>query len=79
MTLLKKDRQIKESFVYGGYLILKKLKRSKENKLSFYEVSQELTKEGIIHYRQQFFCLMFLYSCGVIDFKEPYVELSHAD
>lgn len=78
MALLKKDKDIKESFIYGGYVILRKLRRAKGGRVSFYDISAELAKEGIIHYRQQFFCLMFLYSCGIIVFKEPYIELSHA-
>lgn len=75
MTLLSKDRHIKESFVYGGYLILKKLRRAKNKKISFYEVASELNKKGIYQYRQHFFCLMFLYACDLITFNEPYIEL----
>lgn len=78
MALLKKDKNIKESFIYGGYVILGKLRRTKEGRVSFHDISAELTKEGITHYRQQFFSLMFLYSCGIIDFKEPYIELTNA-
>lgn len=75
MSILAKDQDIRTSYVYGGYLIVKKLKKSSDRKLSFYDVSEELSKNGIKHYRQQFFSLMFLYSTGVISFEEPYVEL----
>ena len=75
MTLLAKDVAIERSFVYGGYLILKQLKGDERSKVPFYDVSAELSKNGISQYRQQFFCLMFLYACDLIIFDEPYVEL----
>jgi hypothetical protein len=80
MSLLNKDVDVNKSFIYGGFLILKYLKKIKATKkATFYAVSQELTKHGIIHYRQQFFCLMFLYSAGLITFNEPYIEASYVN
>ena len=79
MPILKKDKIIKESFVYGGYLILKCLRKSKKGQVSYYDISEELTKNGILYYRQQFFCLMFLYMCDLIIFNEPYVQLKNYD
>jgi hypothetical protein len=76
MTILSKDQDIKTSYIYGGYLIIKMLKRASGGRLSFYEISDELGKNGLKHYRQQFFCLMFLYSTDIISFHEPYVELN---
>ena len=75
MAMLSKDKPIKTSYIYGGYLIIKKIRKTAEKKLSFYDVSEELGKNGIKHYRQQFFCLMFLYSTGIISFHEPYIVL----
>jgi hypothetical protein len=42
-------------------------------KLSIFEVAEELKKYDIEHYRQVIFGLSFLYSAGVVDFKEPYI------
>ena len=71
--LLSKDENIKTSSVYVASLILKFFQKKKETKLSIFEVSKELKKYNIEHYRQLFFGLAFLYVTGVIDFKEPYV------
>jgi hypothetical protein len=71
--LISKDEQIKTSVVYVGYLILKELRKSKEDKISIFEVSEMLKKRNITHYRQIIFALMFLHSCGIIDFREPYI------
>ncbi len=72
-SLISKDEQIKTSVVYVGYLILKELKKNKDDKISIFEVSEMLKKRNIMHYRQIMFALMFLHSCGVIDFREPYI------
>jgi hypothetical protein len=32
-----------------------------------------LKKKNIIHYRQIVFALLFLHSCGIIEFTEPYI------
>ncbi len=79
MTLLSKDIDVAKSFVFGGYLILKKLKsnHNKEKKISFYRISEELKKAGINKYRQQFFCLMFLYICDLIIVNDTSVELKN--
>ena len=72
-SLISKDEQIKTSVVYVGYLILKELRKNKDDKISIFEVSEMLKKRNIMHYRQIIFALMFLHSCGVIDFREPYI------
>ncbi len=72
-ALISKDEQIKTSVVYVGYLILKELKKQKDDKLSIFELSDALKKRNILHYRQIIFALMFLHSCGIIDFQEPYI------
>lgn len=71
--LISKDENIKTSSVYVASLILKLFKKKKQNKLSIFEVTKELKKYEIEHYRQVVFGLSFLYSTGVIDFREPYI------
>lgn len=72
-SLISKDEQIKTSVVYVGYLILKELRKHKDNKVSIFDLTEMLKKRDIMHYRQIIFALMFLHSCGVIDFREPYI------
>lgn len=72
-SLISKDEQIKNSVVYVGYLILKEIKKNKDNKVSIFDLAEMLKKRNVIHYRQIIFALMFLHSCGIIDFREPYI------
>ena len=71
--LLSKDENIKTSSVYVASLILKMFQKKKLIKLSIFEVAEELKKYDVEHYRQVIFGLSFLYSVGVVDFKEPYI------
>jgi hypothetical protein len=71
--LLSKDESLKTSSVYVASLILKTFKKRKSEKLSIFEIAEELKKSEINHYRQIIFGLSFLYSTGIIDFKEPYI------
>ena len=71
--LVSKDENIKTSAVYVGSLILKQIKKSKTDKISIFEIAENLKKYNILSYRHIIFSLMFLYSCGIIDFKEPFI------
>ena len=73
--LVSKDENIKTSSVYVASLILKKIKNHKGNKISIFEISKELKKHNITRYRHLFFGLAFLYSSGIIDFKEPFIYI----
>lgn len=73
--LISKDENIKTSSVYVSSLILKLFQKKRLSKLSIFEVSEHLKKYKIIHYRQMFFGLAFLYSSSVIDFQEPFIIL----
>jgi len=79
MPLFFKDQSITQSYSYGGYIVLKKIKTKKDKKISFYEAIEVLKENGIEQYKQQFFCLMFLYATGIIHFSQPYVELINHD
>ncbi len=71
--LLSKDENLKASSVYVASLILKMFQKKKSKKLSIFEVTEELKKYEIKHYRQIVFGLSLLYSTGIVDFKEPYI------
>lgn len=72
-ALISKDETIKTSPTYIGYLILKEMKRIKKDKISIYDIGATLKKQGIIHGSQFVLAMSFLYSTGIIDFKEPYI------
>lgn len=71
--IISVDENIKTSVIYVGYIILKKLKKSKKDKISIFDITEELKKYNIIHYGQILYGLIFLHTSGVIDFKEPYI------
>ena len=73
--IINKDENIKTSSVYVASLILKEFKNQKKDKLSIFQVAASLKKYNIRQYRQMFFGLSFLYSTGVVDFKEPYIYI----
>ena len=75
--LVSKDENIKTSSVYIASLILKQIKKQKVEKISIFDVSRELKKHNISRYRHLFFGLAFLYSSGIIDFKEPYIYIKN--
>lgn len=75
--LVSKDENIKTSSVYVASLILKKIQKQKVDKISIFEISKELKKYNITRYRHVFFGLAFLYSSGIIDFKEPFIYIKN--
>lgn len=75
--LVSKDENFSTSSVRVASLILKKIQNEKVDKISIFEVSKELKKYNITRYRHMFFGLAFLYSSGIIDFKEPFIYLKN--
>lgn len=73
--LISKDENIKTSSVYVASLILKNIQRQKVDKISIFEISKDLKKYNITSYRHLFFGLAFLYSSGIVDFKEPFIYI----
>ena len=77
--LVSKDENIKTSPVYVASLILKKIQKQRVDKISIFEISKELNRHNITRYRHMFFGLAFLYSSGIIEFKEPYIYIKKKD
>ncbi len=75
--LVSKDENIKTSAVYVASLILKQIQKQKVDRISIFELSKELKKYNISRYRHLFFGLAFLYSSGIIDFKEPFIYIKN--
>lgn len=72
--ILSKNTKITTSPAYLGYIILKRIRKSKEEKVMIYEIVEAIKSElGIVHYRQLLFALLFLHQSGIIDFAEPYI------
>ena len=77
--LVTKDENIKTSSVYVGSLILTLFQNKRVAKLTLFEVSDFLRKHQVVHYRQVFFGLAFLYVSNVIEFDEPYISIVSGD
>jgi hypothetical protein len=73
-NIITKDENLKSTPVYIGYMILKILKKSGEDKISIFEVTEKLKKEiKVVHYNQFLLALIFLYAIGTINFTDPYI------
>jgi hypothetical protein len=72
-ALISKDEPLKTSMPYVGYLILKRLESSKDDRLSLAEIAKHLASYGVKRSRPMMFGLMFLHLAGTIDFKAPYI------
>lgn len=72
-SLVSKDEPLKTSMPYVGYLVLKKLEKAEDSRLSLAEISSHLVKQGITKSRPMMFALIFLHLAGLIDFRAPYI------
>lgn len=72
-SLVSKDEPLSTSMVYVGYLVLKRLERAEDGRLSLTEIAKYLADKGIKRSRPMMFALIFLHAAGIIEFKAPYI------
>ena len=68
--MLASSNALKSSAMYIGYLILKEMQKQESEKVSIYDASKALKKEGITSSRQLILGLSFLYSVNIVEFEE---------
>lgn len=68
--MMANSNALKSSAMYIGYLILKEIQKQGEDKVSIYDVSKALKKNGISSSRQLVLGLSFLYSVNIVEFEE---------
>ena len=68
--MVANSNSIKSSAMYIGYLILKEIKEKNSEKVSIYDISIVLKKNGISSSRQLVLGLSFLHSVDIIEFEE---------
>jgi hypothetical protein len=56
-----------------GYLVLKELEQSREQRVSLTGITSALKKKKVTQYRPIMFGLIFLHTIGAIDFQAPYI------
>ncbi len=68
--MMANSNALKSSALYIGYLILKEIQKQGRDKVSIYDVSKALKKNGISSSRQLILGLSFLYSVDIVEFEE---------
>lgn len=68
--MMANSNALKTSALYIGYLILKEIQKQGRDKVSIYDVSKALKKNGISRSRQLILGLSFLYSVDIVEFEE---------
>ncbi len=68
--MMANSNALKTSALYIGYLILKEIQKQGRDKVSIYDVSKALKKNGISSSRQLILGLSFLYSVDIVEFEE---------
>lgn len=68
--MMANSNALKSSALYIGYLILKEIQKQGKDKVSIYDVSITLKKNGISSSRQLILGLSFLYSVDIVEFEE---------
>ena len=68
--MIANSNALKSSAMYIGYLILKEIQKQGRDKVSIYDVSKALKKNGISSSRQLVLGLSFLYSVNIVEFEE---------
>ena len=71
--MIANPNTLKSSAMYIGYQILKEVKKQNNDKISIYDISKSLKSSGITGGRQLVMGLSFLYSVGLIEFKEAMI------
>lgn len=80
IKLFEKNSFVKNSSIYLGYLILKKITNKRGNKeLSIFDVTKMIKEVNpTCNAKQIIYALMFLHVIDTIDFQKPLVKLKYA-
>lgn len=81
IKLFEKNSLVKNSSIYLGYLILKKISSNKKKKeLSIFQVTKMMKElNPTCNAKQIIYALMFLHSADLVDFQKPFVKLKYAE
>lgn len=74
LTLFSKNEDISKAAPIVGAKILELMSASKNEKVSIFDIAKVLKKSRGLGVRSIYYGVIFLYSLGIIDFDEPYVE-----
>lgn len=72
-NLFVTDESIESSPVIVGYQVMQIIEKKGNGQVSIFEVVEKFKKEPWFSSRHLILGLVFLYSVGMIDFKQPYI------
>ena len=73
-NLFIKEENLHSSPAIVGYRIMQLLEKKQLEKISIFDVADSLKDEDWFSPRTLYFAMLFLYSAGLINFNEPYIE-----
>ena len=81
IQLFEKNSSVKNSTVYLGYLILKRISKSKgEKKLSIFQITKMIKEiSPSCDAKQVIYALILLYAMGLVEFQKPYIKALGSD
>ena len=81
IKLFEKNSPVRNSSIYLGYLILKKMSASRGKKeLSMFQVTRMIKDlNPTCNAKQIIFALMFLHAADLIEFQKPFVRLKYVE
>lgn len=77
--LFIKEENLQSSPAIVGYRIMQLLEKRQADKISIFDVANSLKNEDWFSTRNLYFAMLFLYSAGLIDFNQPYIEKNVSD
>lgn len=81
IKLFEKNSLVKNSSIYLGYMILKRISvKKKSNKLSIFQITKMMKElNPTCNAKQVVYALMFLYATDLIEFQKPFIILKYAE
>lgn len=71
--LFNKDQNIEQSPPIVGYEIMKYVTAKKRRKMSIFDIAERFQHEKWFSVDNLYLGVIFLYSVGLVEFKEPYL------
>lgn len=72
-SLFLKEEDVEASPPIVGYRIMQILEKKENEQVSIFEVTDKFKNEHWFSPRELYMGMIFLYSVGLVDFKQPYI------
>lgn len=78
-NIFLKDEPINKAPAIVGYEIMRFLLKAGKSRTSIFDVVDHFKREAWFSSNTFFYGVIFLYSVGLVDFEEPYLNIHYAD